>query len=232
MNLPNKKVNRVILGEKYRTKLEIPLKKRQIDCIFLSQNKEIEWQINSHADIQIIHIKDDIWVCEPSISVDFKVLYGQTVLKNGYPHNISYNGLVMGNHFFHNLKYTDKKILTSLTDVNIHNVKQGFAKCSVLVLGEKLAITSDNGMYKALENEKIQVLLIKEGHINLEGYNYGFIGGAGFKTDKNTICFTGRLDNHPNYNDIVQFITKNNMQIDYLTDEKIFDVGSILPIFY
>ncbi|MFI3228156.1 MAG: hypothetical protein R3Y09_12240 [Clostridia bacterium] len=232
MNLPKKTVENVIIGEKYYRILKEPLSSRGIKCITIPKNKSVEWQLNSHADIQIIHIKDNIFVCEPSINVDFDVIYGETMLKKGYPNNISYNGLLIGNHFFHKLDSTDCKILEKLEDINLHNVKQGFSKCSTLVLGEKLAITADKGMFKALKDAQIETLLIDEGYVDLQGYDYGFIGGSGFLSDENTVCFTGRLDHHPSYDKIVEFITMNNIQIDYLTNEKIFDVGSILPIFF
>lgn len=231
MNLPKNKVKKVIIGEKYASKLVNPLKKRGVECILLPKNQKVEWQINSHADIQIMHIKDNIFVCEPSIKVDFDVIYGQTELKSGYPYNIAYNGLLIGDNFFHNLCKTDPEILTNLENVSLHNVKQGFARCSTLVLGENLAITADKGMFLALTLAKIETLLIKEGHIYLLGYDYGFIGGSGFMIDKNTVCFTGHLKNHPSYNEIINFLDEKNIQYDYLTDENIFDIGSILPIF-
>lgn len=232
MNLPIKKVKKVFIGEKYADKLEIPLKNRGIDCILVPINKNIEWQINSHADIQLIHIKDNIFVCEPSIKVDFDVIFGQTELFSVYPNNIAYNGLLIGNNFFHKLDKTDPEILKNLENVSLHNVKQGFARCSTLVLSEKYAITADKGMFDALTSAKIETLLIENGHIDLEGYDYGFIGGSGFKIDAKTVCFTGKLDHHPSFLSIVEFITNIDMQIDYLTDDKIFDVGSILPIFF
>lgn len=226
-----RKIEKVILGEKYAEKLRKPLNLRGIDCIFLPKNKDVEWQINSHADIQIFNANDDVYVCEPSICVDFNVIYGKTRLKKGYPCNIAYNGLLIGDDFFHNLKYTDEVILKNLKNVTLHNVKQGFARCSTLILGEKTAITADKGMHKALENAKIDVLQINEGGILLDGYDYGFIGGCGFMQNDEKLCLTGRLDHHSSFSEITQFLNERNIQIDYLTDEKIFDIGSILPIF-
>lgn len=221
---------KVIIGEKYKEKLQIPLENLGVDCIFLPKNKDIEWQVNSHADMQIIQISHDIFVCEPSICVDFPVIYGKSILKSGYPNNICYNGLKIGNHFFHNLKYTDKMILDNLKNVNLHNVKQGYSKCSVLIIDDNTAITSDLGMFNALTRAKINTLLIECGHIDLDGYNYGFIGGCGFRLNNQTFCFTGKLNHHPSFNDICSFLSSYNIQIHYLTNDKIFDIGSILPI--
>lgn len=232
MNIPKKRVNKVILGEKYADILQKPLARRGIECIFLPKNEQVEWQINSHADLQIIHIKDNIFVCEPSIKVDFDVIYGQNWLKSGFPNNILYNGLLIGTNFFHKLDSTDPKILENLKNVTLHNVKQGFSRCSTLVLGENIAITADKGMFKALKSAEINTLLIEEGHINLLGYDYGFIGGSGFLIDEKTVCFTGQIKNHPSFFEILDFLEKNCIQIDYLTDDEIFDVGSILPIFF
>lgn len=232
IHLPIKNTKSVILGEKYKDILDIPLKKLDITPVYLPINKNIEWQINSHIDINLIQINKDITICEPSIKADFDVIYGDTFLKEGYPNNIAYNGLLIGKKFFHNLKYSDKKILTLLEkDVSLHNVSQGFSKCMVCILNEQAVITSDAGMYDVLSKNIKNVLLIKQGFIDLEGYDYGFIGGASFKYNAETICFTGKFENHPNYNDILEFVAQENIQIYYLTNKNLFDVGSILPIF-
>ena len=231
-HLPEEKVKSVFLGEKYKEILDKPLKQRGILPIYIPINKNIEQEINSHIDINLFQVSKEITICEPTLQVDFNAIKGDNILKKTYPNNIAYNGLLIGKHFFHNLKYTDKKLLEYLpTNIDIHNVKQGFSKCMVCVLSEDSAITSDVGMYNELKKYLKDVLLICQGHIDLVGYEYGFIGGSSFKTDKNTICFTGTIDHHPDKNNILDFIYHKNIQVDYLTDIKIQDVGGLLPIF-
>lgn len=219
---------KVIFGEKYAEKIKKPLEKLGYDCILLSKHKKIEWQINSHADILAFVTKNDEIIVEPTIKFDLKHIKGETFLKKGYPNNIAYNALLIGNKLFHNIKYTDKKILAQLKGVEIHNVNQGFSRCSVLVIDEKTAITADKGMVKVLTDNRIEVLEINQGDIELEGYNYGFIGGCGFVNDKNQLILTGDISHHKDFFKIKNFLDKKDIEIIYLTDEKIFDVGSIL----
>ena len=74
------------------------------------------------------------------------------------------------------------------------------------------------------------MLEIAPGHIELEGFEYGFIGGAVFKLSKRELAFTGRLDAHPDYNNIIAFLDARGIAPIYLTDAPAFDVGSILPL--
>jgi hypothetical protein len=57
-------------------------------------------------------------------------------------------------------------------------VKQGYTKCSLVVVDEKSVITSDMGLAAALQRFEIDVLLISQGHVALPGLQYGFLGGA------------------------------------------------------
>lgn len=221
---------KAIIGEKYDKKLRNSIENLGYKCIVLEKHKKIEWQINSHADIIAFVTQKGEIIVENSINCDFEHIKGDTLLQKGYPRNIAYNGLLMGDNFFHNLKYTDKQILTHLGDVKLHNVKQGFSKCSVLVIDEKTAITSDKGIAKVLKNNKIDVLEIASGYIDLEGYNYGFIGGCGFMNNENQLILTGKISHHIDYDKIIEFLEMRKIEIKYLTDEKIFDVGSILIV--
>lgn len=221
---------RAIFGEKYKEKLQIPLENLGYDCVMLPKNKQVEYQINSHADILAFITKKYEIILEPSIKLNIEHIKGDTILRKGYPNNIAYNGLLIGNKFFHNLKYTDKQILAHLKGVEIHNVNQGFSKCSVLIINDETAITSDKGMAKILIENNIEVLEISHGDIELEGYNYGFIGGCGFVDDEKNLILTGKISHHKDYKKIQNFLDERGIKIIYLTQEKIFDVGSILIV--
>jgi 5-methyltetrahydrofolate--homocysteine methyltransferase len=56
------------------------------------------------------------------------------------------------------------------------------------------------------------------------------IGGCCGKLSKRSICFTGRLTKHPDEKEILKFIEDAGLEIIYLTDDPVFDVGSIIPI--
>ena len=108
--------------------------------------------------------------------------------------------------------------------------KQGYARCCTCVVDEGAIITSDRGIAAAARKKGIEVLEISAGHIALEGFPYGFIGGASFKLEKNILAFTGTLDRHPDREAIGQFLFLRKVHPVYITQEPVFDIGSAIPI--
>ncbi|MTI49530.1 MAG: hypothetical protein FH761_16985 [Firmicutes bacterium] len=162
----------------------------------------------------------------------FEILKGEKKLKEKYPNNIAYNVARIFNYAIHNFKYTDEKLKFYLKKEGIElvNVKQGYTKCSVSIVGEKAIMTSDISIYKTLGKLGIDTLLIEQGYIELPGINYGFIGGStGLLSDKE-LLFTGRYDDHPSRNNINNFLKKNQVMANIITSEKIIDLGSIIPL--
>ena len=76
----------------------------------------------------------------------------------------------------------------------------------------------------------MDVLLIRQGYIELPGVDYGFIGGSSFKVNKNTLAFTGNIKLHPDYNNIKSFAHNHNVELLSLTENTMIDIGSIIPI--
>ncbi len=223
---------KVVLGEKYKDKLEIPLQKKGFSCVFIQDNKNIADAVSGHVDMSLFRLNGNQFVGCKGVHFPFEVVMGTTDLEEKYPKNIAYNALIMGQHFFHNLKHTDPIILSLLDEsVSLHNVKQGYTKCSVLPIGDKIAITSDIKICKILRECGIDALYIESKFVDLEGYSHGFIGGAGFFDEENTVYFTGKIEDKEVFKQIYHFLSRYNVQIDYLTNDKIFDVGSILLMF-
>ena len=66
--------------------------------------------------------------------------------------------------------------------------------------------------------------------IELKGYDYGFIGGAGFY-DSGKVYFFGNIKNHPDYDKIKEFIKYNNSIIEIICqDMPITDIGGAVII--
>jgi len=73
----------------------------------------------------------------------------------------------------------------------------------------------------------MKVLLVDQGHVLLEGHDYGFLGGcSACFTD--TIVFHGDLSKHPDFLRIASFIEEANMKLVYFEDFPLTDIGSIL----
>ncbi|MGB4268895.1 MAG: DUF6873 family GME fold protein [Spirochaetota bacterium] len=199
----------------------------------------VERPVAGHPDIQLCIIGTNI-IYEPNIEKTFlqvlsqsnyTLIPGKSHLQAKYPYDCAYNCAYTGSIAFHNTKVTDstiKEILAQCSDPLIH-VNQGYTKCSTCIVDSNAIITSDITIHTAAIKHSIDSLLIKPGYIELPGYRYGFIGGAsGMCSD--TIYFTGRLNHHPDYSDIVNFIQNHNKNIVFLSDIPAIDIGSIFFI--
>ena len=72
----------------------------------------------------------------------------------------------------------------------------------------------------------MDVLGIRPGFIELEGFDTGFIGGAAFRISERALAFTGQLDSHPDKAKIEAYLRSRGIEPVYLTERPAFDIGS------
>ncbi len=173
-----------------------------------------------HADMQALRINNKLFTLD------------NCVKKAGekYPENILLNCLFINNTLYGRLDSTDKSIINYCRKNNIKlvNVNQGYTRCSTLAINNKAAITADKSIEKALKDNGAEVLLIKPGFIKLDGFDYGFIGGASF-CDINKVFFFGNIEQHPDYDKIRQFCVYFNSDIEVLCKEMpLTDIGGVV----
>ncbi|MBE6053034.1 MAG: hypothetical protein E7212_03825 [Clostridium sartagoforme] len=197
--------------------------------------------INGHADIQlnILDKKSKKVIINRNISEDFKktllnfdikYIESEKSLDSTYPNDIILNALILDDYFIHNLNYSDKNLLHNQTNKTLINVKQGYTRCSCLPISEKAIITSDIGIYNTLSKHDFDILLLPPGDIILNGLNYGFIGGTGGLINNDTIAFFGSLNHYKYGEEVKSFLKKYNIKPIYLSDNKLYDRGSLLVI--
>ena len=194
------------------------LEEKDIRLTFVGPIPFVDIPINTHPDILYCKLKDD------------EVFIGdENLLSSKYPGDTRYNACSTGKYFIHNLKYTDEKLLKRAKELGLKlvDVKQGYSKCSIVVIDENSVITYDEGISKALINEGLNVLLISPGHVKLEGYATGFIGGASGKIG-DEIIFNGNLRFHPDFDRIETFINIRGLKLKYFTEYELTDIGSII----
>lgn len=239
--IPDDKVSLAVVDYRISRIMEESLNKEGIECIKTVKCKELYEAVDGHPDMLMLHIGGNRVILAPNIYEDmapqltkkgFAVTKGATWLVRNYPGNIAYNVLRIGNLAFHNLKYTDPEVIKALEKENIMliNVNQGYTKCSVCILDSKTIITSDRKLARTAEKYGVESLLIKPGGIVLKGLNYGFIGGASGLVSKKQIAFAGSLNSLEERCQIVEFIDKKGFEIKNLSDEKLVDYGSIIPL--
>ena len=238
-NIPQNRVSCVIVDYRIKEDSEKTLVDNCIKVIKTAKLNSLYEAVDGHPDMQIHHIGDDLFVCEKSLVDYYKkqlpdatIVSGNSALKNEYPYDIAYNACRIGNYLFHNLSFTDSKILEyyKRNGVKLINVKQGYSKCSVCILNENAIITSDIKIAELAQNSGIDAMFFNSNEITLKGLNYGFIGGICGMIDKNTLAINGDIKKLTNYQTLLDFCQKYQTNVLYLNDSIPEDIGSILPI--
>lgn len=226
-NLPKNRVKTLLIGEKY-SELVAPLAKLGISAVLLPNIKGVSPYLSGHVDLAVLATGDSLHIAD-SVGQEttqklellgFKIK-ARYALSEKYPDDAILNACVLGSRIIHRADISElgkcEKII---------NVRQGYTKCNICVVNENAIITSDPSIAKVCKLHNIDVLEIKSGYINLEGFDTGFIGGASFKISENELAFTGTLKSHPSYIDIICFLERYAVQPIYLTERKIYDIGS------
>ena len=199
--------------------------------------------VSSHPDMLLFFTPDAIFCTRSYYQIaneelkEISRVYGapfqliDAEYQNEYPLDVPLNALLLGKNLFCNTKTVARELLElGLTPCHVN---QGYAKCSTLPLGESAMITSDVSIAKKATDMGLDVLQIEAGHISLDGYDYGFIGGcASFAPRKNinTVFFHGDITNHPDYNRIYNFCVLHNYSVKGLSNIGLCDIGTIFMI--
>lgn len=235
-NLPENDIVLAAVGKKY-PEIISALNGLNIQCVEVKNNPDLPEYLNGHADLSMFHYsKNILFSGQKSKITKMEQLFhyeitGESCGKT-YPDDCRLNCVRIGNNLICNENIISKNILNNAykDGLNIINVNQGYSKCSVCVIDETAIITDDISIYKSAQNFLNDILLIEKGSIRLKGTNYGFIGGCTGKIGKEKVAFTGRIESHSNHNDILDFLCKHNIIGIELTNEEMYDIGSIIPL--
>lgn len=173
-----------------------------------------------HADMQELVIQDRY----------FRIEDCQSPVAWDYPQNVRLNCLYLGGRLYGKTDATDVSVLAFCRErgIPLVHVKQGYTRCSALVIGDSAVITADKSIEKALKSNRAEVLSVQPGHIRLEGFDCGFIGGAGF-FDNGAVYFFGNITKHPDYGRIKAFCEKYHSKIEILNrEEPLTDIGGVV----
>ena len=224
------------------------------NVLFINSTSITYDSISSHPDIFFFQ-KDDALIYAPNapkkIVKELKkrkinLIEGEKEVGKKYPETVPYNAVGIGNLLIHNLKYTDAKILSSYKN-HIH-VNQGYTRCNLLALNENCFITSDIGIFNAVNSQQttdnrlcsheslvetygrtseyISVLYIDPKQIKLEGQKNGFFPGC-CGVWKNNLIVCGSTKNLKEKTELDRFLKDNNFNLIELYDGELIDVGSV-----
>ena len=241
-NLPGQ-AESIIIGEKYSHILTAALEKLGINTVPVPDNPDVDPRLSGHADLSVLHGGGErLWLAPYlrgssfSASLEkmgFKISYPGIVQSGAYPQDAQLNMCICGERLIYNPRTGARDIaeyLTSVCGLEPVVCRQGYSKCAVCVVNRGAIITTDRGVAEATRKAGLEVLLISPEGVLLEGFDWGFIGGAAFKISRDVLAFTGRLERHPDRGAILDFLAKHKVEPLYLTDAPVFDIGSGLPI--
>ena len=217
--------------------------------------KEIRQQIEADGHILVpqkpsaavsepISMHPDIFMCKLGSSPKSPVFHGNADnLSSVYPGDVPYNAVITEKYIICNKNTVNTDLIGAATslypEIEMICVKQGYTKCNIIVVDENSFITEDVGIFKAIEQYRIQkkrsrknfklpeCLLVREGHVRLSGYNRGFIGGCSGRIG-DTIWFNGDIYMHPDHESIISFIEKRGIAIKSIKNKPLIDIGSII----
>ncbi len=232
-NLPEKRIKTVLIGR--HDDIIKKLNDIGIETVVLEDNTDIDISVGNHADMAALHLggnrifldRRQTAVAEKLTSYGFDVTLTSEKISGKYPDDVRLNCALVGD----NLIMGKKGYEPRLSDERFNKVfvNQGYCKCSTCVLNENVIITDDESIYKACK-DLFDVLLIKKGDIRLKNQDYGFIGGACTKLDKDTVMFFGSLKYHRNGDEIKDFLSKHGLKYFELFDGQLMDIGSVVAI--
>lgn len=201
---------------------------------------EVQDPISYHPDIVLTPIGEKTLIVAPNVfdyyyeklsGFGFNLIKGNSFLEKNYPKDSFYNLANTGSYILHRKDITDRKILEQIDNKKYKfiNIKQGYSKCSIGIISKDRIITSDKGIYKTIKSRtsSLDVLLIEEGYIDLEGFDYGFIGGAMGLEDRDRVLLAGSLDYHKDGSRIREYIRRSGKKPIELWDGRLRDIGSI-----
>ncbi len=237
-NLPKNKVKHCFIGEKYFEEIK-ELEELGLRCIILSENTDLDSEISRHADINCLncgtgkillscHLKGDRAPVVDGICFD----KSYELIKSPYPGDVRFNVSFIKNKLICNKKHISSNItdLAERNNIQIIDVKQGYARCSICIVNENAIITDDSKIACLLKKYQIDVLEISKGAIRLSEKHYGFIGGASGKISENEIYFSGNLSMHPDYKSIIDFLSLHNVQALFNKNRPLRDFGGFIPL--
>lgn len=144
-------------------------------------------------------------------------------LSSRYPGDTPLCAARVGETLFCRASSTDPEVLRS--GERVVNVRQGYARCSVLPIGSRSLVTADPSIAAAAENAGFAVLCIRPGGILLPGYDTGFIGGCAVPLGERSVYLTGSLSSHPDGPALRRFAAERGVALFEGSSPVLLDIG-------
>ena len=238
-NLPEAEVGLAAVSGTYEEVVR-GLRRHGVEVVPIGPHPALAEAVRSHADMlchplggsRIVVARGENELKTRLESYGFTVTESASEIERPYPNDAALNAARVGNRLIANPKVLDPIVLKYCREVGIKllPVRQGYARCSVVIVDENSIVTSDEGVTAAASKAGLDVLKVRPGFVGLPGYPYGFLGGACGKIGKNRLAFAGDLRTHPDCEKIEAFLNARQIEIVCLCGGPLLDVGGILPL--
>ncbi|MFO3715187.1 DUF6873 family GME fold protein [Anaerococcus cruorum] len=224
----------LIISQKSTVEFKEFLKDNKLDFIETIDNPNLDPRIADHPDLSIFPLNENDLSIDSSVInyyqkniTDKNLIPGESVSKK-YPYDAIYN-VYKGSDFYIHNNVTEKNINNYMKVNNYKHLftNQGYTRCSIIPMGDKI-LTADFGIYKTLK-DKIEVILLRQENIPLDGFDKGFLGGTCGFFDK-TLIFNGNIEKLSNYETIKKESEASKIRLLYPKNCDLVDTGSILFI--
>lgn len=235
--LPDGQVKIIIAGDGLR-EYENAMQNLGISVLYAKKADYISGALATHADLVVFSYGNGRFLLDPGQEQLANTLQQKgaecifgSIPKDGYPLDVPYNAVKIGNFLLCNPKTLDSSIfhLAKSEDCAIISCKQGYTKCSVAVVSENAVVTDDPGIEKAL-TPFFDVLLVQKGSVCLDGYPYGLFGGCCGLISKDTLLFVGDYKKHDDAERIRSFLRNYGVYPESLCGGPLKDIGSFIPL--
>ena len=235
-------MNYAVIDCRLPSEMKAGLRQNGFELIELPSFSALQPQVASHPDMllyfgnNLITAKDYYAVAKSEIDEILKISgkkleFALEAVKFEYPYDVRFNAFSIGKTLFCSQKGVSVAVLDDArrNGQEIVFVKQGYAKCSTVVVGENAIITADVGIASAAKSRGIDTLVVSAGGVRLDGYDTGFLGGASGAFG-NKVYFCGDLERDPDCAKITEFCEKHGKNVVSLSPSPLFDAGTIFFI--
>ncbi|WP_372767367.1 DUF6873 family GME fold protein [Lutibacter sp.] len=208
---------------------------KYVDDVFEFSSENITYNsISGHPDIFMFQDSKKLIIApnSPKNLMDFlnkkKVNYtlGIKDVGESLEESSIYNCYSTKDYFFCNHGKPDKSIQNYCANKQLIHVPQSYVRCSMFSMNSQKFITSDLGIVKVLENNKMDYFYFDPKAINIVDHKYGFIGGTiGEMEDK--LFFLGNILKHKDGSRLRDYITANQKQVICLGNDYLYDGGGL-----
>lgn len=229
---------RLLIGERYRPFLEKSLKYQGIEPLWMPDNPCFDPRLAGHADLGLLCCGKQAVASNglhPEIvnlltNRGYEIKDAQGEEGAAYPGDAGLCLCDTGRYLICNPNTADPVAMRMFGRREIIPVKQGYSRCAVCVVNEDSIITADRGIADKARSAGLDVLLIKNGSIELPGFSEGFIGGASIRLAPDKIAFVGSLDLHPDKEAILYFLQRKGVKAVFLKTGALLDIGSAVTL--